>query len=85
MPVAGSAFPGGQSPLVGFFRAAQLPASDDDALVPFVCAELAETVEVEELVEAMEDEEFCRWTDFRGPAVNILLTSSEFIAPKPLP
>jgi len=60
IPVAGSALPGGHSPRVGFFRVAQLPASDEFALVPFVCVEDAEIVEVEELVEAMEDEEFCR-------------------------
>lgn len=60
MPVAGSALPGGHNPRVGFFRVAQLPDSVDDALVPLVCAEDAEMVDVEESVEAIEDEEFWR-------------------------
>lgn len=85
IPVAGSAFPGGHSPLEGFFLVAKLPASDDVPLVPFVCADDADIVEVEELVDAMDEDEFCRWTVLRGPGLNILLTSSEFMAPKPLP
>lgn len=88
IPVAGSALPGGQSPFEGLFRAAQLPASTTLEVAPLVCTEVAVMVEVEEpveLVEAMEEEEFCRWAVLRGPEVNILLTSSEFIAPKPLP
>lgn len=91
MPVAGSAFPGGHRPLAGFFRAAQLPASAEvGAATPFVCTDGAVTVEVEvvelvELVEAIDEDEFCRWAVLRGPGVNILLTSSEFITPKPLP
>lgn len=90
MPVAGSAFPGGQSPLAGFFLAAQLPASAAVGVTPFVCTDGAVTVDVDvvelvELVDAMDEEEFCRWAVFRGPGVNILLTSSEFITPKPLP
>lgn len=40
---------------------------------------------VEDAFEEMDEDEFCRWAVFRGPGVNILLTSSEFIAPKPLP
>jgi len=85
-PVAGSAFPGGHNPRgVGFFLAAQLPASEGGALVPFDWTEDAEMVEVDELVEAMEEDEFWRWTDLRGPVLNILPTSSEFMAPKPLP
>lgn len=58
MPVAGSAFPGGQRPRVGFLRTAQLPESPDDTLVPFVCAEEADMVEAEEFVEAREEDEF---------------------------
>ena len=87
-PVAGSALPGGQSPRLGFFREAQPPDSAADTpvpLVPFVCAEDADMVDVVELLEAMEEEEFWRWTDLRGPGANILLTSSEFMAEKPLP
>ena len=89
MPVAGSALPGGQSPRAGFFRCAQLAESTGVAAAPLVCAAGAVMVEVEveelvELVEAIDDEEFCRWTVFRGAGVNILLTSSELIAPKPL-
>ena len=65
MPVAGSAFPGGQRPLAGFFRAAQLPASAAVGTTPFVCTEGAVTVDVEavelvELVEAIDEDEFCR-------------------------
>ena len=44
-----------------------------------------EAEEPVELVDAMEEDEFCRWAVLRGPGVNILLTSSESIAPKPLP
>jgi len=59
-PVAGSAFPGGHRPRgVGFFLTPQFP-SDDGALVPLDCTEGAEMVEVDELVEAMEEDEFCR-------------------------
>ena len=36
MPVAGSAFPGGQKPLVGFFRAAHLDSSVDAGAAPLV-------------------------------------------------
>ena len=36
IPVAGSALPGGQRPLVGFFRAAQLPASAAVGVAPLV-------------------------------------------------
>jgi hypothetical protein len=85
MPVAGSALPGGHSPRVGFFLVAHPPASDEVALLPLVCADEAEMVEVVELVEAMDEEEFWRWMVLRGPVVNILLTSSEFMAPKLLP
>jgi hypothetical protein len=42
-------------------------------------------VEDVELVDEIDEEEFWRWTLLRGPGVNILETSSEFIAPKPLP
>lgn len=88
MPVAGSALPGGHNPRVGFFLAAQLPASDEVALTPLAApaegAVMVE-VEVEELVEARDEEEFCRCTVLRGPVLNILLTSLSFMAPKPLP
>ena len=61
-PVAGSALPGGQRPFDGLFRVAQLPASVPLDVTPFVCAEVAVIVDVDdpELVEAMEEEEFCR-------------------------
>ena len=83
MPVAGSALPGGHSPRVGFFRAAQLPDSGAVGVVPFACTEGAVSVAVEvvELVDASEEDEFCRCTVFRGPGENILVASSEFIAP----
>ena len=83
MPVAGSAFPGGQSPLVGFFLTAQLPGSGGAGATPFVCTGGAVTVAVEdvELVEASEEDEFCRCTLLRGPGLNILWTSFGFIAP----
>ena len=90
IPVAASALPAGHRPLAGFFRAAQPAASVDVGAAPLVCGEDAVTVEVEELEELVEesdekdDEEFCRWAVLRGPDVNILDTSSEFIAPKPL-
>ena len=89
IPVAGSAFPGGHRPFDGLFRVAQLPASAAAvAVAPLLCTDVAVIVEVEEpeeLAEAMEEAEFCRCTVLRGPEVNILLTSSGFIAPKPLP
>ena len=75
-PVAGSAFPGGHRPLVGFFRTAQLLVSPDDTLVPFVCAEDADIVDVDEFVDARDDDEFCRVAVLRGPGANILETSS---------
>jgi hypothetical protein len=84
MPLTGSALPGGQSPRVGFFRTAQLPDSPDVMLVPLVCAEDADMVEVDEFVEAMDEEEFCRWTVLRGPEANILVPSSLFMAARPL-
>jgi hypothetical protein len=80
MPVAGSALPGGQSPRVGFFRTAQLPDSPEVTLVPLVCAEEAEMVDVDELVEASEEDEFCRCAVLRGPEANILVPSSLFMA-----
>ena len=85
IPIAGSDFPGGHSPRVGFFRAAQLPTSDEVPLVPLVWADAADIVDVEEAVEAIEDAEFCRCSVFRGPLLNILLISSGFIAVKPFP
>ena len=61
-PVAGSALPGGQRPFDGLFRVAQFPASVAFDVTPFVCTGVAVIVDVEEpeLVEAMEEEEFCR-------------------------
>lgn len=87
MPVAGSDFPGGHRPRVGFFRAAQLPASvPGGCTAPLVWGwDGAERVDIEDAVEAMDEEEFWRWAVLRGPGVNILVTSSEFMAPKPLP
>lgn len=79
MPVAGSALPGGQSPLDGFFRTAQLPDSPDVTLLPFVCVEDADMVDVDELLEAREEDEFCLWAVLRGPEANILVPSSLFM------
>lgn len=60
-PVAGSPFPGGHIPRVGFFRVAQLLGSAfDETLVLFVWADAAEMVEVDDAFEAIEEEEFCR-------------------------
>ena len=84
MPVAGSALPGGQSPRVGFFRTAQLPDSPEVTLVPLVCAEEADIVDVDELVEASEEDEFCRCAVLRGPEANILVPSSLFMVARPL-
>jgi hypothetical protein len=84
IPVAGSALPGGHSPLVGFFLTAQLPDSPEVTLVPLVCAEEADMVDVDEFVEASEDDEFCRWAVLRGPEANILVPSSVFMAARPL-
>lgn len=81
IPVAGSALPGGHNPRVGFFRTAQLPDSPDVTLVPLVCADDADMVDVEEFVEASEEDEFCRWAVLRGPEANIL--SSLFMAARP--
>lgn len=90
IPVAASALPAGHKPLAGFFRCAQPDVSTGGATAPLVCELGAVIVDVEveedvELLEAIDDEEFCRCTVLRGPGVNILLTSSELIAPKPLP
>lgn len=86
-PVAGSAFAGGHSPRVGFFLVAQLFGSPfDDTLVLLVCVDEADIVEVDDAVDEMDDAEFCRCNDFRGPAPNILLTSSVSMAvPNVLP
>ena len=87
MAVAGSAFPGGHKPLAGFFRAKPKP-SVGVVPAPLVCTGDAVTVDAldaVELVDAMEEEEFCRWAVLRGPGENMPFTSSEFIAPKPLP
>ena len=87
-PVAGSAFPAGHIPLVGFFRAAQPPASDVAFAVPFawtVAVDAVEDCEDVELVELMEEDEFCRGRVFRCPVMNILRTSSSFMPPKPAP
>lgn len=69
MPATGSAFPGGQSPRVGFFRAAQLLVSDvTGCTAPFADVDVADTVEVEDAVEAMLELEFWRDRFLRGPA-----------------
>lgn len=88
MPVAGSAFPAGHIPLVGFFRAAQLPASVVAFAAPLACTVAVEAVEFcedAELLELMEEEEFCRGRVFRCPGTNILRTSSSLIPPNPAP
>lgn len=88
IPVAGSALLVGHNPLDGFFLATQLTASFVAGLVPLVCTGVAVTVDAvddAELVDAREEDEFCRVAVLRGPGVNILLTSSGFIAAKPLP
>lgn len=81
MPVAGSAFPGGHNPRVGFLRAVQLEASAPACREePFVLVDVAEIVEVvEDAVDAMDELEFWRCAVFRGPGVNILLISSAFM------
>lgn len=87
IPVAGSALPVGQRPLVGFFLDAQLTASFAAAVAPLVCTAVAVAVDVvddAELVDASDEEEFCRVAVLRGPGANILVTSSGFIAVKPL-
>jgi hypothetical protein len=86
-PVAGSALPGGHRPRVAFFRPVQLAESEVGGAVPLDCTEDAEMVEVDEmveLVEAREDEEFCRCAVLRGAGANILLTSFGLVSPKPL-
>jgi hypothetical protein len=82
IPVAGSALPGGHRPRVGFFLTAQVE-SDGGCTAPLGWVVLADMVDVEDAVEAMDELEFCRWAVFRGPGANILLTSSELI-PNPL-
>ena len=84
-PVAGSALLGGHSARVGFLRAAQLAPSAGGWTAPFACAadDDVEIVDVEDVDEAMEEAEFCRWTTLRGPEASILPTSSEFMPPKP--
>lgn len=58
IPVAASALPGGHRPLEGFFRVAQLPGSEGGALVPLLSTDEADMVELEELLEAIDEEEF---------------------------
>lgn len=89
MPVAGSAFPGGHNPRVGFFRAAQLlvvellSAGGCTAPLPLVlaCVEFADMVEVDDAADAIDELEFCRWTVFRA-GVNIS-EPDPFIPPNP--
>lgn len=87
IPVAGSALPGGQSPRVGFFRAAQLlavelSAGGCTAPLPLLLGwvGLAEMVEVEEEeeFEAIDELEFCRCTVLRSISV-----PEPFIPPNP--
>lgn len=88
IPVAGSALPVGHMPRVGFFRAAQLPASVFPFAVPLACTVAVEVVEFcdeAELFELMEEDEFCRGRVFRCPGANILRTSSSLMPPKPAP
>lgn len=99
MPVAGSALPGGHNPRVGFFRAAQLAVVVLSAggctapPLPLVlplplplllgAVELAERVEVEEAVEAIDELEFCRWTVLRADAGVNISEPEPFIPPNP--
>lgn len=78
-PATGSDLPVGHRFFVGFFLILQPALSDDAAPDPFGCTELLDTVEVDELVDAMEDAEFCLCKAFRDPFANILPTSSEFM------
>ena len=86
-PVAGSAFPGGHRTRVGFFRFAQFTASTGGWTAPLVETDVAETVDVDDVEEAIDELEFCRWTVLRGPVLlNILVMSSVvFRTPKVLP
>lgn len=58
IPVAASALPGGHRPRDGFFRIDQPPGSEVGALAPLPCTDGADMVELEELLEATEDDEF---------------------------
>ena len=63
MPVAGSALPGGQNPRVGFLRAPHLDSSVVVGAAPLVCTDevvIVDAVEFVELVEAIDEAEFCR-------------------------
>lgn len=60
MPVAGSAFPGGQRPRLGFFLVAQPLASTGACTAPFTALGVVVTVDVEEAAEEIEELEFCR-------------------------
>ena len=81
IPAVGSDFPAGHMPLLGFFRVAQL--SDEGAVILLVCDADAETVELDEAEELMEEDELVRCAVFRGPGMNILLMSSELILANP--
>ena len=87
-PVAGSAFPAGHMPRVGFFRAAQLAASAVAVAVPFTACtvevDAVELAEEDELVELMDEEEFCRGNVLRWP-LSILRASLSLPTPKPSP
>jgi hypothetical protein len=84
IPVAGSAFPGGHNPLVGFFLVAQLLGSVGGWTAPLVCGvDAEEMVDVEDAADAMDEDEFCRWAVLRTAAgVNML---PEFISPESKP
>lgn len=58
MPVAGSALPGGHKPREGFFLAAQLVESAEVCPAPLAWVDVAEMVDVEDAVEAMDELEF---------------------------
>lgn len=60
IPATGSAFPGGHSPRVGFFRVAQMLVSDTGCTAPFAVVDVADIVEVDDAVEAMLELEFWR-------------------------
>lgn len=70
-----------------FFRAAAVPqlfdSLDEDIGTPLVCGVCCDTVELDEVDEfedneVIDEDELARWALFRG--MNILLTSSPFIA-----
>lgn len=86
-PDIASALLVGQGPVFcGFFRAAvphELKVSPAGMATPLVCGDGCTTVEFEDVEERedMEEDELVRWALLRG--INILDTSSAFIALRP--